>query len=378
MAARAPEGAIAFRPRHLDARHLEAGDYRLEIVLERRGETLGRRTLGTTRIVHPLEPGVLSLVLLGLGLVGVVFSSGRAGVLFVLAVSLAQGLFLATLARSPTPLSAAFPETRTTRLLQEEQGFTRVLGGPGVLPYDTGLAHGLFVLDGYDALDVAAFDAFRPFAQRAGAHPILDWNAAGVDLDSPAFRLLGAHWLAVAAPLTHAGWELVAGPTPEAPRAAEVFVYRALDPLPRAFVVSELIERESVLADPSGFDPRAAAFLEPGVHLSFATPCQAAEVRVDGVQAGRVELHAELDGDGLLVLGEQNFPGWGVEVDGEARPLLTVNSLFRGVSLAAGEHEIVFRYRPPRFRQGCVLAALALLGLACAVAFGGTRSSRAP
>jgi uncharacterized membrane protein YfhO len=99
---------------------------------------------------------------------------------------------------------------------------------------------------------------------------------------------------------------------------------------------------------------------------------------VDGVQAGRVELHAELDGDGLLVLGEQNFPGWGVEVDGEARPLLTVNSLFRGVSLAAGEHEIVFRYRPPRFRQGCVLAALALLGLACAVAFGGTRSSRAP
>jgi hypothetical protein len=219
--------------------------------------TLGSRVLGTTCVVRDYRPAALTLVL---GVLGVLLamSSGThvAFAVLALAVVLAQGLRFARAATAWTPRSEVFPPTETSALLRSEQGFARVLGGPGVLPYDTGLADGLRVLDGYDALDVASFDAYRPYAARPGAHPILDWNARGVALESPAFRLLGAHWLALADPLDAPGWELVAGPSAGAPREAECFVYRAVAPLPRVFCGLDRSSRAGArLARPSTPSP---------------------------------------------------------------------------------------------------------------------------
>ena len=362
-AAMAPAGATHFRLRHLEASHLDPGRQRLEIVLLRGEEELGRRYLGTTEVVFPRAPATMSLVLAALAALVACLAPRRLAWVGASLLVVLQGLSLAQRAISPSPRAAVFPESRTTELLRENATFGRTLGGPGVLPYDTALVHGLSVIDGYDALDVASFDAYRPFAMRPGAHPILDWNAAGVDLDSPAFRLLAVHQLALVEPLPETApreqWQLVAGPVRDAGaalREAELFVYRALDPLPRAFVVSELVEREQVLSDPGSFDPRRQAFLEPGVDVAFAQPCTRAAVQIDSIQGSRVSLRAELNGDGLLVLADQSYPGWRVEVDGQERSVLTVNSLLRAVVLPAGEHEVVFRYRPRSWWWGIGVA----------------------
>ena len=74
-----------------------------------------------------------------------------------------------------------------------------------------------------------------------------------------------------------------------------------------------------------------------------------------------VELEVTLDGAGLLLLTEQHFPGWKVEVNGVARPLLRADSIFRAVALEAGQSRVVFRYAPGSWTLGLYLCVLGLL-----------------
>ena len=79
---------------------------------------------------------------------------------------------------------------------------------------------------------------------------------------------------------------------------------------------------------------------------------------------GRVSLRASLDGDGLLILTDQDFAGWRVEVDGEPGRILRTNALLRGVPLGPGDHRVVFHYNPQSLRIGALLAGLALVAIA--------------
>lgn len=63
-------------------------------------------------------------------------------------------------------------------------------------------------------------------------------------------------------------------------------------------------------------------------------------------------------------------PGWRVLIDGRATTLHRANYTFRGVFVPAGEHAVVFEYRPTDYLVG---AALSCLGLAL-VAWGVARS----
>jgi len=76
-----------------------------------------------------------------------------------------------------------------------------------------------------------------------------------------------------------------------------------------------------------------------------------------------VTLDVELDGDGLLVVTEQSFPGWQAWVDGERAPLWTANMIFRGVPLSAGAHRVVLRYRPMSIVLGGALSLASAAGV---------------
>jgi uncharacterized membrane protein YfhO len=89
----------------------------------------------------------------------------------------------------------------------------------------------------------------------------------------------------------------------------------------------------------------------------------------------RVDVRATLDVPGTLVLSSVWHPGWRVEVDGRPAPVLRANGAFCAVGLAAGDHEVVFRFVPAPLYAGC---AVALLAAVAAVAQGfGLRSVRA-
>ncbi|HEY0406808.1 MAG TPA: YfhO family protein, partial [Pyrinomonadaceae bacterium] len=77
----------------------------------------------------------------------------------------------------------------------------------------------------------------------------------------------------------------------------------------------------------------------------------------------------------VLVVSEANYPGWAATVDGQPTPVHTADFLLRGVALTAGAHRVEMRYTAPAARNGAMLSALTLLGLA-ALAFIERRARR--
>jgi len=263
-----------------------------------------------------------------------------------------------------TERERVLPPTETLEYLKEHAGLGRVLGGPGILAGNLPLAFGLRSASGYDALNVASFDGYRAYAQKPGSQPLLAWDALSMNLDHPAFRMLGVEWLVTREHLVHPQWECVAQP-PE----TELYVQRARAPLPKAFGVGAVLAREELLARlDDDFDPRSAVFLERGADWHSSRPMTTARVDVTSFSNASVELDVELDGDGIVVVTEQAFPGWRAWVDDEPAPCLTVNSLFRGVPVDAGRHTLRLRYEPFSVRLGGALSLVALCAVLGAVA----------
>lgn len=87
--------------------------------------------------------------------------------------------------------------------------------------------------------------------------------------------------------------------------------------------------------------------------------------------AERVALKVSSPQPGIAVLADSYDRWWRATVDGARVPVLRVNGLFRGVPLPAGEHAVVFEYRPAPFFAGIAvsLASLGVLALSGVAAF---------
>ena len=378
---READGTLMFQLAKGDATELERGIWRLRVnVLDDGGALLGTRVAAAFVVSPDLAPRGTSVVLLALALAALLAlpptrRGWRAWLFVVLA---ALGVLDFAEGKNPAvPTAEVFPETATERILARELGTRRFFADPGVLPPNTGMVRGLRSLNGYDGLDVAAFNDLRYAALLPGVHPILDWNPRGVDLASPAFRLFGVGMLVCAEPLEHPDWELIAAPIRHTEDAfgtpleheleyAETWLYRARDPLPSAWCVAQLVPFAQAATGAVVFDPLTEAFLDAGIPWALPEPMTRSSVQVLEWFPDRIALNAELDGDGLLVVPEQNFPGWQVTVDGAPGKLLGTNAGLRGVPLDAGQHLVRLEFRPGSLVPGSILflcAAVASLAL---------------
>jgi uncharacterized membrane protein YfhO len=96
------------------------------------------------------------------------------------------------------------------------------------------------------------------------------------------------------------------------------------------------------------------------------SPAGEAVVQVVSYQPEQVALDVALDAPGVLVLADTWYPGWQATVDGEPAALLRANYLFRAVLLPAGQHRVLFEYRPATLGRGAgisLAAALVLLAV---------------
>ena len=66
---------------------------------------------------------------------------------------------------------------------------------------------------------------------------------------------------------------------------------------------------------------------------------------------------------GLVVLADAWEEGWVAELDDHPVSIERVDHALRGVFVGPGEHELVFRYRPPSVLVGLALGAIGLLGI---------------
>jgi hypothetical protein len=145
--------------------------------------------------------------------------------------------------------------------------------------------------------------------------------------------------------------------------SGDVKIYENLEAQPRAFMVHDWLWTPDTAAAievmrSDEFDPRRTAVV--GGEGDAPPFSGRSTVEIVSYEPERVVLRASGDAAALLVLTDAYYPGWEVAIDGTAGEIQQVNGLFRGVFLPAGEHEIVFEFRPASFRIGSIISLLGL------------------
>ena len=90
--------------------------------------------------------------------------------------------------------------------------------------------------------------------------------------------------------------------------------------------------------------------------------------------AGRVQVTGH---NRVLFISVPYDRGWTVTVDGKPVRTFRVLKYLTGVSVPAGEHRVVMRYRPPGLTAGCIAGGASLLAAALWAAWGRLRARRA-
>jgi hypothetical protein len=124
------------------------------------------------------------------------------------------------------------------------------------------------------------------------------------------------------------------------------------------------------------FDPHVLAWIDADQraavlpYLPGMLPGQQEKVTVTKYTPQCVELDADLDHPGLVVLADIYYPGWRLSIDGVNAPIIRANRMMRGATVDAGRHHLFYTYEPFSFTLGAwitaaALAVLVALGIAC-------------
>ena len=169
--------------------------------------------------------------------------------------------------------------------------------------------------------------------------------------------------------------------TPTTP--LDAYVYRVEGLSPRAYVPAAVVSVAQAV-DAIDYlrtaDAPAARVAVAAADIPSGTPADMrGTVRLRGYRAEDVALDVQMETPGLVVLTDTFYPGWEAEVDGAAAPVVRANYFARGVFVAAGAHQMVFRYRPLSHRVGMVISGLtAVMMLAMVLVARGRAGTPAP
>jgi len=174
--------------------------------------------------------------------------------------------------------------------------------------------------------------------------------------------------------------------------SGDVKVYENLDVLERAFLVHRWVEADDdetmlALMQDSAFDPAAEVVLgksegvmAPGDAgsgpIQDRSPQAVEFARVIRYAPERVEIEVATQVPAYLVLSDAWYPGWEATVDGEPAPVYRADLLFRAVAVRAGNHRVIFAFRPVSLRVGGGISLAGLAGLIVVAALALSKARR--
>jgi hypothetical protein len=161
-------------------------------------------------------------------------------------------------------------------------------------------------------------------------------------------------------------WKLVA-------QARYVDIYENARVLPRAWLAPEarvldegvMLQtiRTGLLPDGSKWDPLRTALVESEPASALKGSAQDGRAEITRYEPNQVSLQTHSSGNSILVLSENDYPGWHVYVDGQSADPVRVNYAQRGVVVPAGSHQVTFVYRPWSVIGGFLVSLLTASGL---------------
>jgi hypothetical protein len=193
------------------------------------------------------------------------------------------------------------------------------------------------------------------------------WYYPVEHLDSPVLNLLNVRFLTASGE----GAARVAGQSRFRLAASlpgqDVFENR--DALPRFLLVHEARTARSLAqaraAIAAGLDLSRTALVDAELPLAPAA-ASAESVRVVSYEPDALQLETTTSGDALLVLSENNYPGWRAWVDNRETDIHAADIAFRGVLVPRGTHSVYMQFKPQILSWSIALTlatALVLIGL---------------
>lgn len=163
-------------------------------------------------------------------------------------------------------------------------------------------------------------------------------------------------------------------------------VYENPDALGRAYLVPTAVTAPGETALPrmerADWDPAQVAFVDRPVALPQGPLSGTA--RVTRYEPDLVEVQTQANRAALLVLADNYYEDWRVQVDGRPAQLVRANHTLRGVAVPAGAHRVTFTFEPRDLYTGWTLylvcmGLLALYGAyLLAMHLRGRRAAAAP
>jgi hypothetical protein len=244
--------------------------------------------------------------------------------------------------------------------LHEHQGYDRtylplrgdeLIEGPSRLPRKAGMLHRIYAVGDRENVYPARYAEYVAYMEQ-GEAPSPVYLPQGEVVATPQsahprlLDLMSARWIVVGDDV-HDAWAGVPGFVP-VHSADGVKIYENPAALPRAYIVhrAELIpDPPRVLARLAApdFDPRTTVVLEEQAPLPGEATASS-EAHITRYAEEEVDIETRLDAPGILVLTDQHYPGWRVEVDGTPTKIYRANYLFRAVPLSPGTHKIHFSF----------------------------------
>lgn len=326
--------------------------------------------LGLWYVPHmpPMPPGILLAILIVLD---IGWYNGAANTSYNPAIVRPTSDLTAALApipRDQQQFGLLYPPTRQIAFLQQQPGPFRLLGADyQALPPNLATAYGLEDIRGYYSL----------YPER--------YNRLARLIDGKNYRRTGEGKISLRAYFTSAYEQrrllnmlnvvyLIFPPgSPNIERYAplelverndEGTIYRNPQALPRAWLVqrAEIIPNDEAqldrLADPS-FDPATTVILDrPIPDMRTAALESTPDV---SYAPNQVIIRARTQAPAMLVLSDAYSADWQVTVNGQVAQLYRANYAFRGVWLPAGDHIVVFTYRPQALMLGAIISGVALV-----------------
>ncbi len=152
------------------------------------------------------------------------------------------------------------------------------------------------------------------------------------------------------------------------PNDKPVYLYRLLQLAPRAWLVGQaIVEPDPELALQRlvalDFDPTRQVLLTTvPANLEVAESC-GGTIAWHQRKPEYLVLSVKTDQPCILVLSELDYPGWQVTVNDKPATILKADVILRSLALSAGEHKIVFHFRPFSVYLGATVSIATIIGV---------------
>jgi uncharacterized membrane protein YfhO len=266
-----------------------------------------------------------------------------------------------------------FPSTPVMEYLQKQEKPFRVLFEDRIVPSNMWIPYRLESPVGYDPIYPQRTAEFLMFINGGNFKNPTGRYADIKRFDSPLVDLINTKYILAlkydeSGHISPQGKRLLKFQLPKLKLVFEdksVQILENTAVLPRAFIVYDhKVETDQgkileALLEPE-FDLRKKIVLEEPIPQALKEG-QVNQVTYNQKINGESEVSINHSGDGLLFVSDSYYLGWEAFVDGRQTKIYRANYNFRAVIVPAGEHQVVFKYKPQSFKIGLYLSGGTLL-----------------